>query len=107
VRDEYNVVHRLWPVTDARTIEIIQRELADKKLVIADGHHRMKPRWPTATNAGRAPDARNANAPYEKSHDDSLQHDGKGLTILPTHRVVANVPDFSFDSFHAASCGSV
>jgi uncharacterized protein (DUF1015 family) len=27
---------------------------------------------------------------------------GKGLTILPTHRVVANVPDFSFAGFRAA-----
>src|SRR5580692_825343 len=42
VRDEYDVVHRLWPVTDARTIETIQRELAGKKLVIADGHHRYE-----------------------------------------------------------------
>ena len=42
IRDEYDVVHRLWPVTDAKTIETIQRELADKKLVIADGHHRYE-----------------------------------------------------------------
>jgi uncharacterized protein (DUF1015 family) len=27
---------------------------------------------------------------------------GKGLTILPTHRVIANVPNFSFGSFRAA-----
>ena len=27
---------------------------------------------------------------------------GKGLTILPTHRVVANVPGFSFEGFRAA-----
>jgi uncharacterized protein (DUF1015 family) len=27
---------------------------------------------------------------------------GKGLTILPTHRIVANVPDFSFEKIRAA-----
>src|SRR3984893_10783464 len=37
ILDEYDVAHRLWPVTDARVIETIERELADKKLVIADG----------------------------------------------------------------------
>src|ERR1035437_6351927 len=42
IRDEYDVVHRLWPVTDALTIETIQRELADKKLGIAEGHHRYE-----------------------------------------------------------------
>src|ERR1035437_5707203 len=39
IRDEYDVVHKLWPVTDTQTIETIRREMADKKLVIADGHH--------------------------------------------------------------------
>src|SRR2546425_1896498 len=42
VRDEYDVVHRLWPVADAQTIECIRNEMADKKLVIADGHHRYE-----------------------------------------------------------------
>jgi len=34
IRDEYDVVHRLWPVTETQTIASIQRELADKKLVM-------------------------------------------------------------------------
>src|SRR5467141_75282 len=42
IRDEYDVVHRLWPVTDPGVIESVQREMKDKKLVIADGHHRYE-----------------------------------------------------------------
>src|SRR5579863_8284018 len=42
IRDEYDVVHRLWPVTDELTLQAIKREMADKKLVIADGHHRYE-----------------------------------------------------------------
>ncbi len=102
IRDEYDVVHRLWPVTDARTIETIQRELADKKLVIADGHHRyetaMAYRDECRARAGHA----DPNAPYEKVMMTLFNTAGKGLTILPTHRVVANVPGFSRDSFRAA-----
>jgi uncharacterized protein (DUF1015 family) len=102
VRDEYDVVHRLWPVTDAQTIEAIQREMADKKLVIADGHHRyetaMAYRDECRARAARA----DRNAPYEKVMMTLFNTAAKGLTILPTHRVVANVKGFSFERFRAA-----
>ena len=78
VRDEYDVVHRLWPVTDARTIETIQRELADKKLVIADGHHRYETalayRDECRARAGHAGSQR----AVRKSDDDAVQYGRKG-----------------------------
>jgi uncharacterized protein (DUF1015 family) len=102
IRDEYDVVHQLWPVTEAPTIEAIRREMADKKLVIADGHHRYETalayRDECRARAGRA----DANAPYEKVMMMLFNTVGKGLTILPTHRVVANVPNFSVEGFRAA-----
>ncbi len=102
IRDEYDVVHKLWPVTDAQTVETIRREMADKKLVIADGHHRYETalayRDECRARAGRV----DANAPYEKVMMTLFNMSGKGLTILPTHRIVANVPNFSFAGFRAA-----
>jgi len=102
IKDEYDVVHRLWPVTDARTIETIQRELADKKLVIADGHHRyetaMAYRDECRARAGKT----DLNAPYEKVMMTLFNTAGKGLTILPTHRVAANIAGFSLESFRTA-----
>jgi uncharacterized protein (DUF1015 family) len=102
VRDEYDVVHRLWPVADAKVIETIRQEMADKKLVIADGHHRYETalayRDECRGRAGRA----DRNAPSEKVMMTLFNTAGKGLTILPTHRVVANVAGFSFESFRAA-----
>ena len=102
VRDEYDVVHRLWPVTDAGAIATIRRELADKKLVIADGHHRYETalayRDERRAQAGRV----DLDAPYEKVMMTLFNTAGKGLIILPTHRVVANVPNFSFGRFRAA-----
>ena len=102
IRDEYDVVHRLWPVTDANVIETIQRALADKKLVIADGHHRYETalayRNECRARAGHA----DLDAPYEKVMMSLFNTAGTSLTILPTHRVIANVPAFSLESFRAA-----
>ncbi|MGA7793297.1 MAG: DUF1015 domain-containing protein [Candidatus Acidiferrales bacterium] len=102
LRDEYDVVHKLWPVTGAQTLEAIHREMADKKLVIADGHHRYETalayRDECRARAGRV----DPNAPYEKVMMTLFNTAGEGLTILPTHRVVANVPNFSFAGFRAA-----
>jgi uncharacterized protein (DUF1015 family) len=102
IRDEYDVVHRLWPITDAKTLEAIRGDMADKKLVIADGHHRyetaMAYRDERRARAGRM----DPSAPYEKVMMSVFNTAGKGLTILPTHRVVANVPNFSFAGVRAA-----
>ena len=102
VRDEYDVVHKLWPITDAQTLETIRREMADKKLVIADGHHRYETalayRDECRARAGRVDPV----APYEKVMMTLFNTAGKGLTILPTHRVVTNVANFTFDGFRAA-----
>ncbi len=102
LRDEYDVVHRLWPIIDVQTLETIRREMADKKLVIADGHHRYETAM-AYRDERRARDGRvDPNAPYEKVMMSVFNTVGEGLTILPTHRVVANVPNFSFEKIRAA-----
>ena len=40
--DEYGVQHRLWRISNPATIELVQRAMQDKKLIIADGHHRYE-----------------------------------------------------------------
>src|ERR1700685_4761951 len=42
VTDEYGVVHRVWKVTDPAKINLLTTALEDKKLIIADGHHRYE-----------------------------------------------------------------
>jgi len=102
LRDEYDVVHRLWPLTDAQVVETIQRELADKKLVIADGHHRYETALAYRNECRTRTGHTDLNAPYEKVMMSLFNTAAKGLMILPTHRVVANVPGFSLESFSAA-----
>src|SRR6185437_15271754 len=39
MRDEYDVQHRLWAISDAARVRKIVESMADKQLIIADGHH--------------------------------------------------------------------
>lgn len=96
--DEYGVVHRLWMIADPHQIVSIQNAMANQKLVIADGHHRYETslnfRNESRTRAGKLiPDA-----PYEFSMMTFINTQSEGLTILPTHRVVANLRDFSWSA---------
>jgi uncharacterized protein (DUF1015 family) len=94
--DEYGVIHRLWKIADPGKIEAIQRHISEQKLVIADGHHRYETslnfRNESRTKAGKIV----PNAPYERSMMTFINTQSEGLTILPTHRVVAKVRDFSW-----------
>jgi uncharacterized protein (DUF1015 family) len=103
LHDEFGVTHRLWPVADSATIRRIQSAMADKKLIIADGHHRYE----TALNfrnecrkESRA--AGGVNDPYaapEFAMMTFVNTHSRGLTILPTHRLIRNVANFDFDKF--------
>ena len=41
-QDEYGTLHTAWRVTDPAAIEEVVLTMRDKKLVIADGHHRYE-----------------------------------------------------------------
>ncbi|MGD0957130.1 MAG: DUF1015 domain-containing protein [Candidatus Acidiferrales bacterium] len=97
--DEYGVTHRLWPVSDPAFIERIQNAMAPQKLVIADGHHRYE----TALNYRDECRARVATADPFAAHEFAMatfvNMHSRGLTILPTHRLVAHLANFDFDRF--------
>src|SRR6202043_148529 len=39
VTDEYEVLHRVWQVSDPKVIDSVHTAMSDKRLIIADGHH--------------------------------------------------------------------
>jgi uncharacterized protein (DUF1015 family) len=94
--DEYGVTHRLWVIANPEQVAAIQHAMESQKLVIADGHHRYE----TALNYRneRRAEAGNSNpaAPYERAMMTFINTRSEGLTILPTHRVAANLHDFSW-----------
>ena len=97
--DEFGVVHRLWPVSDLQFIGRIQAAMKDKKLVIADGHHRYETAL-AYRNEGRAKSGQaDPNAAREFAMMTFINTHSKGLTILPTHRVIANLANFDFEKF--------
>ena len=97
--DEYDVTHKLWPVFDAPWIAAVARAMAAQKLVIADGHHRYETAL-AYRNERRAGDARtDAQAPYEFAMMTFFNTRDAGLTILPTHRILAGVASFDAQSF--------
>ncbi|MFQ5817913.1 MAG: DUF1015 domain-containing protein [Terriglobia bacterium] len=91
--DEYEVTHRLWVVDAPEAIERLQALLADKKLVIADGHHRYE------TALAYRDECRTQGAgtdgPHERAIMTLINMTGEGLTILPTHRLVHSLPPLS------------
>jgi len=97
--DEYGVIHRLWPIAEAERVHAIQQVMADQKLVIADGHHRYETAL-NYRNERRAQAGASAvpSAGYERAMMTFINTCSEGLTILATHRVVANVHDFSWSA---------
>jgi uncharacterized protein (DUF1015 family) len=88
LEDEFGVVHRLWAVSDPAAIEHFVRALADRKLLIADGHHRYETALVyrdecRAGGAGSSPDA-----PHEKTLATLFALQDSGVVVLPTHRTV-------------------
>ncbi|MBS1852540.1 MAG: DUF1015 domain-containing protein [Acidobacteria bacterium] len=100
MHDEYGVLHRVWKVSDPRLIALVQDKMRNKKLIIADGHHRYE----TALNyrnerRAAAPDK--GPAPYDLLMMTFVNMDSPGLLILPTHRVVHGLSGFSPDALRA------
>ncbi len=103
VRDEYDVRHRLWAISEPAKIHHITTAMADKKLIIADGHHRYETAL-AYRNERRAKNGRiDPEAPYEKAMWTCFNTQQEGLTILPTHRVVRNLARFSIEKFLQAA----
>jgi len=109
VTDEYGVTHRVWKVSDMSTINILLGAMEDKKLIIADGHHRYE--TALAYSLEHAPPSvarteRNlANTTPQPHYPEAavmmtfVNMDSAGITILPTHRVVFGLKDFAPGAF--------
>jgi uncharacterized protein (DUF1015 family) len=86
VTDEYGVVHRVWKISDAARI---QELMADKKLVIADGHHRYETAMAFRDENPDLPGADRVMMTFVNMHS-------PGLKILATHRLVNGVDVATF-----------
>jgi uncharacterized protein (DUF1015 family) len=99
--DEYGVRHRLWVIADSAVIEQVTAALAEKKLVIADGHHRYETALAYRDECRRQHPQAGPDAPHEFAMVTLVNARSQGLVILPTHRVMANLENFQFDAFRS------
>ena len=94
--DDDQITHRLWIVTDEKVIAKLTADFADRKLYIADGHHRYE----TALNyrnycrengISKEGDAQD----YQMIYLMDMEHEG--LVVFPTHRLVRGLKGFDRD----------
>ncbi|HEY6348365.1 MAG TPA: DUF1015 domain-containing protein [Candidatus Angelobacter sp.] len=97
ILDEYEVLHRVWRIHDAGIVQTIQQLMRNKKLLIADGHHRYETalgyRDERRSQAGTA----DRRAAHEFVMMTFIRMESPGLVILPTHRIVHGLPDFDHE----------
>lgn len=102
VTDEYGVLHRLRRVDHPATLNIVRTEMADRKLIIADGHHRYE----TALNFRKEAAENGCECLRNNAQNVMMTFvnmDSTGLVILPTHRVVFGLLQFDHKAFiHSA-----
>lgn len=100
LRDEYGVLHQVQRISDSGLIELVRCKMGDKKLIIADGHHRYETAL-NYRNERRAtvgpPAASSELSPYDLVMMTFINMDSPGLLILPTHRVVHGLDSFAAD----------
>lgn len=100
VFDDGLVTHKLWVVNDPLSIAAICDDFVDRKLYIADGHHRYE-------TALQYRDLCRAQHLYNPDSDDVMMFladmADEGLVVFPTHRVVRDLADFDPAALLAAS----
>jgi len=87
ILDEYGARHRLWPITDEVATQEIQSLMSDKKLLIADGHHRYETALAYRNENPGDPAAEYVMMTFVNMYS-------PGLKILATHRVLRNLEGF-------------
>jgi len=114
ITDEYDVLHKVWKLTDPALIRKVLAAMSDKKLIIADGHHRyetsttyMHERAAELGVDEKAPATLDAAGlpvpafPEQAMMMTFVNMDAPGITILPTHRVAFGLIGFSGTEFAA------
>ncbi|MCM1022977.1 MAG: DUF1015 domain-containing protein [Prevotella sp.] len=97
VTDGDGTVHRMWRISDKEIIGKLTAAFADKKLYIADGHHRYE----TALNFHKSLCAAGKAVPGDQSGYVMMMlvnMENPGLVVFPTHRIVRGLAGFHIDT---------
>lgn len=95
VRDEDNFHHRFWIIKDRDDIQRIQEAMADKVLIIADGHHRYETSLNYQKLKAEEQDTVDGTESFNTIMMTLFRIDDPGLIILPTYRLVKGLDKLS------------
>ena len=98
--DHLNVTHRLWPVTDVKTIGEVAAIIGPQPMFVADGHHRYE----TACNYRdelAAAGELSADDPANFVLTMCVSMNDPGMIVLPTHRLFRGLPALTSDELVA------
>lgn len=87
-KSDEGVHHRLEPITDSVAIQGLTEAMADRKVWIADGHHRYE----TACTFRAALGDRDGLVPEDFMMMALSSMSDPGLVLLPTHRILGKLP---------------
>ncbi|MGA1874672.1 MAG: DUF1015 domain-containing protein [bacterium] len=93
VLSQERIVHRVWRVSLPEIIRELTEEMKSKPVLIADGHHRYETAlnyWQQMKDTLRVDDPRRVNYSYVMMYFANM--DDPGLTVLPYHRLLKNLP---------------
>lgn len=95
--DMEGVIQRLWCVTDEETIKALVSQFNDRKLFIADGHHRYE----TALRYKKH--IKEQGGTSDNAEDYCMMMlvamESDGLVVFPTHRIIKNLASFNCEEF--------
>lgn len=88
VRDKELTRHRLWSLTDKKMIKVVREAIKAQKVFIADGHHRYETAISFRNEMKKKIGHWTGREPFNYCLMYFTGLNGKGITILPTHRLV-------------------
>ncbi len=80
--------HRLWRISDSASINRIIKEMSDKDVFIADGHHRYETALAFQKEMKGKGLSKTGKEPFNYALMFLANMEDEGLTLLPTHRIV-------------------
>jgi uncharacterized protein (DUF1015 family) len=89
--DREGTVHRVWELTSPERADAVARAMAERWILIADGHHRYE----------TALAYRNERPEADRVMFGLTALEDPGLVVLPTHRVLARWPEDAAAAFRA------
>ncbi|OYD15582.1 hypothetical protein CH330_05355 [candidate division WOR-3 bacterium JGI_Cruoil_03_51_56] len=95
--DEYGIIHKVWAITDPEKLKAVHEKMADKVLLIADGHHRYE----TALGFRKEMEKKNPDLPLDAALRFKtcafVNEADPGLVVLPIHRMIQKLPELDWD----------